>query len=305
MYADTARRAAASTTRASASGRGFARTLSFGKHSPVRTLLSILAALVVSVAYMALQTQREPLVRTLHHRVAQWPTGTKPFRIALLADIHVSGPDMPPSRLAEIAIRVNAEKPDLILLGGDYNTRGKLFARTYSFADAIGPLAKLRARLGTIAVLGNHDHWGDISELRVQLAKANITVLQNEAVRRGPLVIGGVDDDFTRSSDVPSVVTAIKALGGVPVIVSHSPDIFPLVPDSVSLTLTGHTHCGQISPPLIGPVLTGSRFGRDYLCGVIRRGKRTLLVSAGLGTSILPLRLGTRSEIWIVEIGPA
>lgn len=68
--------------------------------------------------------------------------------------------------------------------------------------------------------------------------------------------------------------------------------------------LAGHTHCGQVALPLIGPLSTMSRYGRRYACGVVREGARTLVVTAGLGTSGIPLRLGAVPDMWLVEIGP-
>ena len=68
--------------------------------------------------------------------------------------------------------------------------------------------------------------------------------------------------------------------------------------------LAGHTHCGQIRLPLIGAVSHHVRYGERYACGRIDEGGRTLIVTAGLGTSILPLRLGARPDLWLVTIGP-
>ena len=72
----------------------------------------------------------------------------------------------------------------------------------------------------------------------------------------------------------------------------------------VSLMLAGHTHCGQIRLPLIGYISTMSDHGDRYACGLIREGGRTLIVSAGLGTSILPLRIGAPPDFWLLDLGP-
>jgi len=83
----------------------------------------------------------------------------------------------------------------------------------------------------------------------------------------------------------------------------HRPDDFKWAPESIPLMLAGHTHCGQIVLPLIGPLETGSDFGRKYLCGIIRKGGRTLIVTAGVGTSHLPLRIGAPPDMWLISIG--
>jgi predicted MPP superfamily phosphohydrolase len=68
--------------------------------------------------------------------------------------------------------------------------------------------------------------------------------------------------------------------------------------------LAGHTHCGQIRLPLVGALLTESAYGQRYVCGRVDEDGRTLIVSAGLGTSIVPLRLGAPPDMWLVTIGP-
>ncbi|MCH6115729.1 hypothetical protein MMA20_23650, partial [Salmonella enterica] len=89
------------------------------------------------------------------------------------------------------------------------------------------------------------------------------------AVRVGPLAIGGVDDAFTHHADLPATLADLARVGGIPILLSHSPDIFPQVPVTVPLTLAGHTHCGQIILPLYGPVATASRYGDRYRCGAV------------------------------------
>ena len=88
----------------------------------------------------------------------------------------------------------------------------------------------------------------------------------------------------------------------MPVVLSHSPDPFPELPPKIPLMVAGHTHCGQIRLPLIGALSYMSEHGDKYACGLIRERGRTLIVSAGLGTSLLPLRLGAAPDMWLVRI---
>jgi hypothetical protein len=120
----------------------------------------------------------------------------------------------------------------------------------------------------------------------------------------GPVAVGGLDDDFTDRADLPATLAALRRLAGPRLILSHSPDPFADPAPDVFLMLAGHTHCGQIAPPLIGPLSTMSDHGRRYACGRVREGGRTLVVTAGLGTSGIPLRLGAVPDMWLVEIGP-
>ena len=133
---------------------------------------------------------------------------------------------------------------------------------------------------------------------------AGIVVLENDAARAGPLSIGGLDDAFTGRDEPAATLAAMRRIGGAPVLLSHSPDPFTRVPADVRLMLAGHTHCGQIRLPLVGAISYMSDYGERYGCGRIDEGGRTLIVTAGIGTSILPLRLGARPDMWLVTLGP-
>jgi hypothetical protein len=267
-----------------------------------------LLAIVLMVA-MAIKvwhdTMRAPVVERVTVESEAMPAGAPPVSIALLSDIHVAGPDMPPERLEEIVAQVNALRPDLVAIAGDLVSDKRTATRIYRPAEIIAPLGRLSAPLGVVVVPGNHDHWFDWPGLAAELARhKQITVLRNAAVTRGPLVIGGVDDDFTDRADLPATIAAMEAGTGPRIILTHSPDIFPQVPVDVDVVLAGHTHCGQIAWPWGGAPATMSEYGNLYACGVTRQHGKTLVTSAGLGTSLLPVRLFTQPEIWLIEIRP-
>lgn len=267
-----------------------------------------LLAVVLTVAVGAKawhDTMRAPVVERLVVESDTLPSGAKPITIALLADIHVAGPDMPPERLAAIVSQVNALNPDLVAIAGDLVSEKRTATHIFTAAEVIAPLGKLSAPLGVVVVPGNHDHWFDWERLVAELARyPQITVLRNAAAQRGPLVIGGVDDDFTGRADLPATVAAMAERKGARVMLTHSPDIFPQVPVDVDVVLAGHTHCGQIAWPWGGAPATMSDYGDLYACGVTRQHGKVLVTSAGLGTSLLPVRLFTHPEIWLIEIRP-
>lgn len=244
----------------------------------------------------------DPEIRRASLALPGLPAGSPPLRVLLVSDIHVAGPDMSPERLTAIVATMNGLDPDLVLIAGDLISDRKVATRTYSLADAIAPLARLKPRLGTFAVLGNHDHWRDATEARHALAAARVTVLDNEAVQAGPLAIGGLDDAFTRHEDLAATVEAMRRLPGARLLLSHSPDPFPDVPSDIKLMLAGHTHCGQIRLPLVGALSTMSRYGERYACGLVRENGKVLITGAGLGTSLLPLRIGAPPEMWLIEL---
>jgi uncharacterized protein len=264
--------------------------------------LALAGILLLGLAYWTAVS--DPVVRTARVAAPGWPAGMRPMRLVLISDLHVAGPDMPPARLRRIVGRINRLAPDIVLIAGDFVSDKRIATRHYSHDEAVAPLAGLRPRLATVAVLGNHDHWRDSAAARRALARAGIHLLDNDAVQLGPVAIGGVDDDFTGRADLPATLAALRKLKGPKLILSHSPDPFPDLKGDVFLMLAGHTHCGQVAPPLIGPVSTMSKYGRRYACGMVREGGRTMVVSSGLGTSVLPLRLGAVPDMWLVEIGP-
>lgn len=244
----------------------------------------------------------DPVVREARLAPPGWPAAAPRIRAVLISDIHASPPDMSPSRLERIVGQINALAPDIVLIAGDFLSE-KWIALTPP-AEAVAPLRRLRARLGVYAVLGNHDHWIDGAGLRRALARAGVRLLTNEAAQAGPLVIGGLDDAFTGHDDLGRTLAAMRALPGARILLSHSPDPFPALPPDVTLMLAGHTHCGQIRLPLIGAPRTMSAYGQRYACGEVRENGRTLIVTAGLGTSALPLRLGAAPDLWLIHLGP-
>ena len=248
-------------------------------------------------------TMSDPVIKRSELVLDDFPAGEAALTIALLADIHVAGPDMPPSRVERIVAQVNALKPDLVMIAGDFVSDKRTSTLQYSTQEAIAPLAGLRAPLGKIAVPGNHDHWRNFPEVERELRANRILLLSNQAVEAGPLAIGGLDDDFTGNADIAATLHKLDALQGARLILSHSPDPFPDLPANIGLMLAGHTHCGQIGWPWGGSPATASEYGQRYACGRVDEDGRSLITSGGLGTSILPFRLFTQPEIWLVTVG--
>lgn len=246
----------------------------------------------------------DPAVRRASFALPNWPAGAPPVQVALLSDIHVGTLAMDADRLTRIVGQVNALKPDIVLIAGDF-----IFGHDPAGAAKLGeamvlPLSKLRAPFGVVAVPGNHDHWTGIATVREQLRRAGVTVIENQAIQRGPLAIGGVDDDFSRHADLSATLAAVRRLPGARVLLTHSPDIAPSLPGDMPLLLAGHTHCGQAVLPLIGPVSDVTRYGARYRCGLrVERG-RAVVVTAGLGTSGPPVRVGAPPDLWLLTLGP-
>lgn len=271
---------------------------------PVTAAAMILAILFAGIGYrIAIAT---PTERHLNLRIDPQAARHQSLRLILISDVHVHGPDMPPERLLKIVDQINEQHPDVVIAAGDF-LGNNLVGANYSIEDSVGPLAALRPRFATFAVLGNNDHVADGKKVMRALKAVHVHVLKNAAVKVGPIVLGGVDYhlDTAPSKAVLAVyktLAQMRQLQGLQVLVAHSPDVFPSVPSSVSLVLAGHTHCGQVSLPLIGPLETGSRYGREFVCGLYRRGDSALVVTAGLGTSHVPIRFGASPDFWVIDI---
>ena len=257
----------------------------------------LLVAAVLLLGFGYSEATRDPVVRTARITVPDLPADAGVVRILLMSDMHVQAPDMPPSRLARIVSEANALEPDIIVLAGDFTGENLVSTRKYSEAEAVAPLAELRARLGMIAVLGNNDRpHGDAAT--EALAAVGIRVLENRTVQLGPVAIGGFRTRYGSS---------IKRLLKRPpprIVVSHSPDGFAELPEGIDLMLAGHTHCGQIVLPFVGALATGSEYGSRYLCGTKSKNGKSLVVTAGLGTSQVPIRIGAPPDMWLIELAP-
>lgn len=268
------------------------------------TLLLLVAVLVVAVIdYGYYGATRDPVVVRYSVGLAKWPAGAPPLRIVQLSDIHVAWPDMSIERVAGIVEQVNALKPDLVVITGDF-VGGKIWDRKVANLDeALVPLTKLRARYGIIAVRGNHDssYWTPIV-----FARTPIRMLQNRWIAVGPITVAGVDD---LSAWLNPVTGAQRAVAGAPadlplIMLSHEPDFFQWLPKPVDLLIAGHTHGGQIVLPLLGTRSTGSRFTDRHLRGLFSEHGQQMIVSSGLGTSLVPLRIGVPPEVAVITLGP-
>ncbi|MFB9952834.1 metallophosphoesterase [Rhizobium puerariae] len=269
----------------------------------------------------------EPLVRLRTARYALTPPGWTPglkLRIVALADFHACQPWMPAERIVSICEQANALQPDVVLLLGDYVSGMRLVTDRMAPDVWAQALSTLQAPLGVHAVLGNHDWWED-AEVQRQgggtpasrrvLEAVGIPVYSNRALRlekegRG-FWLAGVEDQLAilprrghpeiRKDDLAGTLAQVTDAAPV-ILMAHEPDIFPQVPGRVSLTLSGHTHGGQVRLFGYAPVVP-SRFGDRYVYGHVREGGRDLIVSGGLGCSGLPIRFGAPPEIVAIDLG--
>ncbi|HLY61878.1 MAG TPA: metallophosphoesterase [Terriglobia bacterium] len=278
-----------------------------------RKLWLWLFVLAITIVYVSLGVwgfYLEPSSLTTHRtniKLPHWPVELAGIRIAVLTDLHVGSPYVGMEKLKLVVARTNEERPDLVLILGDYlthNTPGARFIYPEPIAKA---LKDLRAPLGVVSVLGNHDWWFNGARVTKALRAAGIVVLENEAYRiqfnGKPFWIAGVADLMTRKPDIMGTVRQVNNDDPI-ILITHNPDIFPQVPSRVSLTIAGHTHGGQVNFPLFGRLIVPSYFGQKYAIGHVVEQGRHLFVSSGIGTSMLPVRFRVPPEIVVLTLQP-
>jgi predicted MPP superfamily phosphohydrolase len=265
-------------------------------------LASYLTALVVCL-YGVFVRRRWVRVRSLDVAIAGLGPAFDGYRIAQLSDLHIGGL-WSRRRAARWVSRVNALDVDLVALTGDYVTHGTSFHE-----DIAAVLAEMRGRDGAVAVMGNHDYFGDGESLVGLLRARGVVVLRNEhrVLWRGgeALTLAGVDDTWSRRADVTRALAGHE--GGRPLIaLAHDPQLFPeLARRGAGLVLSGHTHWGQIALPFLATRYNLSRLSYRYHAGLYRDGAAVLYVSPGLGTTGPPVRVGAPPEITVLRLRAA
>ncbi|AXQ28176.1 metallophosphoesterase [Solimonas sp. K1W22B-7] len=271
-----------------------------------RGIVAALASMVLALALWAFWLEPASL-STREHSLAlpRWPQSCDGVRVAVLADLHVGSPWQGPAQLRKIVQTVNAARPDLVLLAGDYVIQGVVGGRFVTPEQIAAELAKLSTPLGTYAVLGNHDWWLDGPRITRALEAARIPVLEDSArqLARGDcrFWLAGIGDFWTAKHDVKQALSGVNDAAPV-VLFTHNPDLFPEIPARVTLSIAGHTHGGQVRIPGIGRPVVPSRYGQRYAAGLVVEEGRHLFVSTGLGTSILPVRFLVPPEISILRL---
>ena len=267
----------------------------------------------VSTAVYAAAIEPERLVTTSYRLTPPgWNAGR--LSVAAIADVHAGGPNMTAEHIGRLVDATNALRPDLVVLLGDYVAHHRFVTEHVPPEVWAAQFARLAAPLGVWAIFGNHDWWFDIRPVRGALEQVGIPCLENRAVLLGEggarFWIAGLADQLAHRlgrgryrglDDLSGTLRQVTTDHPV-ILLAHEPDIFVKVPARVCLTLAGHTHGGQIRIPLLWPTFVPSRYGARFAYGHIVESGRHMIVSGGLGTSTLPVRLGMPPEIVHIDI---
>lgn len=251
---------------------------------------------------------RRLIARHVSLELPHWPASLDGIKIVAVSDVHAGAPYITPKHLDELVDLINREQPDVVVLLGDFVIQGVMGGRFIAPEDIASHLSQIHARLGVYAVLGNHDNWYGSPIVTAALTHVGIRVLSNSVVRLdfhdGAFWLAGLQDFASARPSIEGTLSQISDNSPV-IVMTHNPDVFPLIPASVSLTLAGHTHGGQVNLPGFGALIVPSRYGQRYASGHIRESDRDLYVTTGVGTSIIPVRFRVTPEIVALNLTPA
>jgi len=225
------------------------------------------------------------------------------YRVAQISDIHMDDAWMDEERLTAIVEQVNEQRPDLIVMTGDFVTHTWL--AQYS-PGLISALSKLRAPDGVMAILGNHDHWVESRGVHQVIRDSGMIDLTNKShtLYRGSamLHISGVDDIWENKQRLDLVLAKLPETGAA-ILLAHEPDFADTAAASgrFDLQLSGHSHGGQIALPVLGPVVV-PYLGRKYPIGLYRVGSMFQYTNRGLGMVKPMFRFNCRPEITVFTL---
>lgn len=270
--------------------------------------LITIAGLGAVVAWARWGEPRRLLTPECELELPHWPRRLDGLRVAVVADLHAGGPHVGLDRVDRVVEAVNALRPDLVALLGDYVDPLVPGGGRLEPAAVAERLGRLSAPLGVHAVLGNHDWHHEGHGMRRALDAAGLPALENDAVRvdasGGPLWIAGAADASWREPRVGDALAAVP--DGEPVLLlTHHPDVFPFVPARVALTLAGHMHGAQVDLPLLRARFLPSRHGTRYKDGHVVEHGRHLFVSRGVGETGRAVRLLAPPEVPMLCLRPS
>lgn len=214
-------------------------------------------------------------------------------KVVFVSDWHIGKFDR--GRLRRIVKKINSLNPDLVLSGGDF-IKGHSGKISLSIEEQVKEISKINAPIYT--VLGNHDIIYDKFTVKNTLEQYGITVLDNSCAQFEDIYISGVGNKKVLPSEIE---TALERAENKKILISHTPDVYYDVKEDVDLILAGHVHGGQVRVPFFGALLVPSKYGTKFSCGDFRETNNRMIVTKGLGTSILNVRFNDIPEIVVLE----
>lgn len=252
----------------------------------------VLFLLITTIFLLFWSVIVEPNILTVTHLKIK-DNRLKNLKIVFASDFHIKPYEI--TRLNRTIKLINKQNPDIVLLGGDY-VNGHKKGNSLPIEKIANKFSNINSKFGTYAVIGNHDGWQGKEEIISALKSNGINVLFNSNKCFENFCIAGVDDLQTGN---PNVQKAIEETNKPTILLTHTPDILPNVPEEIVLTLAGHLHGGQVR--LHKALIVPSAYGDKFANGFLNDNGKKIFTSKGLGTSILPLRFNCFPEIVVID----
>ncbi len=268
-------------------------------------IISIIWIIILLVFFWGAKI--EPRLLTVNKKAIFIPDENKQLnglKIAVLSDLHLGSLNIDKKKLEKIIKKTNLEKPDLIFITGDIDAR----TTAYAYKDKkhiVEQLKKLSPAIGTYAILGNHDFKPE-NTVKPIYQQSKIPLLVDEYIeiksKDRNFYIAGLNDKWGHNSEkeISNLISKIPK-GKAVILLAHNPDVFPKVPNRVNLTISGHTHGGQIYLPFFGGLFIPSEYNQRFVKGYIVENNKRFYVSSGIGNAA-PFRLGNIPEINILTL---
>lgn len=265
--------------------------------------------ILLSLCFFIWSTAIEPRFLKVHHETFEWPYES--LTIGFISDLHAGSPYINLEYLDHLVQTMNLQKPDLILMGGDFAINEVLGGKPIEFSEVTKRLKKMNPPLGLYTVLGNHDWWNNGEKHAKTLRENGINVLENESIfltyHSESIQIIGIGDAMTNHDDLKKAFPFSNAHDShsIPkVLFMHDPAaLLKLEPEQTfQLALAGHMHGGQIHFPFIGALYIPGKAPKSWSKGWVHLKNGPLFVTSGIGTSTLPVRFNAPPEIVLFHL---